>query len=530
VVRGVPLFLILILIGTLVGYVSPSSAATPPAELGLGYSATSVVPISAGVPVYMRGDQLWAESFYSYPVVVTLFAPNQTVVTAERYLYPTSTGILYVFGDNDSLGTWKIMLIDSAAPPVFFQLVQEESSNASVTGLSLSGNTATYSVSVNGDFNSDQACLLGEASSSVTVKLPPLLSTGALRVQWQEGSLTVTRNGTVLSPYTYSFELLQSYSYELPGSSGLDTVQLEVGFSNPVVVTQVNTSAQLIPLTWLATPREGEFDLRTVVSSPAEAQVAESSVLYTRGGLVSLDLCAPLVSVPSSSFKLSADLDLPPSRWPRQLLLVSMQGGVESYAFYSIPWSVARAEIVGGQSGKPLSSTSATVGSVPAGGLVSTFGGEVFFAGPQESFPTTVQVGLSQLGRTWRLNATFVAPFTAELLRASTGSLNVNVTSGGKALSNASVTVVGPGGSITRLSGTRPLLFELLPGSYNLTAQQGAQTETRTVLVVSGNTARAAMDLTPQSSDIQLVLFVAVALVGVASNGVVWFVLPRRGP
>ena len=528
-VKGLPFVLILILMGALITFATPTGAEAAPPQLGLGYSATSVIPVSTGLPVYTRGDQLWAESFYSYPVLVTLIGANQTIVVPPRYLYPESTGLLYVFGNNDTLGSWKLQLLDSASPPAIFQLVGSEGVNASVTGLSLVGNTASYAVSVASNVTySDQACLLGAANPTVTVRLPPLLSSGSLRVQWTGGSLSVARNGTVFNSFTYSFELLQPYSYELPGSGGLDTVQLEVGFSAPIVVTQVNSSAQSVPMTWLATPREGELDLRTVVMSQSGPQTTEVPVLFYGGGMVSLSLCTPLVHLTTSSFVLGANLDLPPSRWPRQLLLLTAPDGVESYSLYQIPWGVARAEIVGSASGAPLTSATLEAGSVPTGDSLSIFGDEMFFAGPAVSFFGSVHVIVSQLGRTSALNVSFLSPFTAEVSQVPAGELRVSVTSAGELLGNASVSVAGPGGSLTRTSGSHPVVFELLPGSYNISATRGAQTVAEAAVVAGGNSTQVGMDLTPQNTGSALIPLLAAALAGLCANVIVWLVLPRR--
>jgi hypothetical protein len=515
--------------GTLLGYAIPARAVATPPRLGLGYSATSVVPVSAGLPVYTKGDQLWVESFYSYPVVAMLLAANQTIVAPPRYLYPESTGLLYVFGSSDPLGSWKLQLLGSDSASVVFQLVGADGVNASVTGLSLSGNTATYAISVTGNGTySDQACLLGVANPTVTIGLPPLLSSGSLRVQWHGSSLSVTRNGTVFNSFAYSFELFQPYSYELPGSSGLDTVQLEVGFSVPVVVTQVNASAQVVPMTWLASPREGEFDLRAVITSQSGSQTTDVPVLFAGGGMVSLSLCTPLVHLTSNAFMLSADLDLPSSRWPRQLVLLSSANGVEGYSLYQIPWEVARAEVLGGPSGSPLTSATLTAGSAPTGDSLSVFGNEIFFAGPEGSFVGSVHVTLSQLGRTSALNVSFSSPYTAEVLQVPAGELSVSAVSGGALLGNASVTVASPGGSLTRTSGSHPVVFELLPGSYNLSATQGVQTSLANAMVVAGNSTQVVMDLTPQGEGSAFIVLLAAALAGVGANVVVWLVLPKR--
>lgn len=503
-----------------------TAEALPHANLGLGYSATSIVPVSQAIPVYTRGDQLWIESFYGSPVVAQLVPPGGGTTASTRYLYPDSTTMMYAFGSNVSLGGWSIQVLGVALAPVVVQLVSAKQLNASATGVSLLGNTARYTFSVAQEGTTSlQGCLLGESVDTVTVGLPPTVSPGALGIRREGGSLSVSRNGSVYAPFEYSFEFFQDYTYQITGSNGTDTVNQEVGYSQPVVVTAPASAPENVSVSWFAPPRDGELDLRTVVSYSSGDQVSDSRVLFTGEGMISLGSCSPTYSIYSDRFNMTSDLSLPPSEWPRELLLTYTSEGLGSYTLYPLPWEVGRAEVGAGQN--LSSSASITLGTVPPTAVASVYGREVFYVGPPGAFPASEQVTLTLLGRSTTLNATF-EPFASDTLAAPLGDLKVRVTAGGESLSNSTVTVSGPSGEITESARSGSAVFALLPGAYQYSASLPGRSAGGNATVVAGGTTQVAADLSPSGTDVQLIVIIGVALVGVAVDALVWVVLPKR--
>lgn len=513
-----------------VGDISPRiTGDSQQAAIGLGFSSASIVPVSSGVPVFERGDQIWAESFLNHTVLAVLWSPNQTSLVTSRYLYSDSPSILYVFGTNDTLGEWEIQVLETGQPPVAIQLTSGENVAASVAGPSLSGGEATYAASVElGGAYSIQACLLGEERHFASVRLPDLVSTGTLQVGSVGDSLSVIQNGTVLNAFSYEFEFYQPYSYQLPGSGGLDTVQVEVGHSVPTLVTSVGNSTQNVTVNWLASPREGRFDARAVVVSSQGAQLIEFPILLTADGILPLQGCAALVAVSSSNFQITASLGTSPSRWPRQLLLMYEWDGVEAFDFFPISSGVSSAVIRGGPWDATLEGAKVSVSSQPVTGSASASGTDVFYSGPPSSFPATVGITLSLLGRSADLRVNFQEPFTSGVIEAPVGELSVLVTSGGVDVRNASVSVVGPGGTLFNITRSDPVVFALLPGSYTFSASYQTRTVAGTANVTAGAKATVVADLASSSYDPGILLLMAAAAAGLAANVLVWLVLPRR--
>lgn len=524
-----PLLLGLLLLSSL-GDVTPQTmGATQQAALGLGFSSASIVRISTGVPIFERGDQLWAESFYNHTVAAVLWTPNQKTLMASRYLYPESPSILYVFRTNDTLGDWVIQTLDTGQSPFTIPLVSGENVTASVAGPALSGNQATYTASVEmGEAYSMQACLLGEAPHLASVRLPNVVSTGTLQVGRAGDSLSVTSNGTVVSPFSYEFEFYQSYSYRPPGSGALDTVQVEVGDSIPTLVTSSNNSTQNVRVNWLASPRQGRFDARAVIISAQGAQLIDFPILLTADGVVSLKGCAALASVSSSNLQITASLGISPSRWPRQLLLLYDWDGVESYGFSPISWGVSGADVRGGPWGAPLEGAKISITSQSAMGSASASGSQVFFSGPPNSFPAVVGMTVSLLGRSSNLQADFQEPFSSGDIEMPAGELSVGVVRDGANVRGALVNVVGPGGNLSDSTGSGPAVFVLLPGSYSFSASYQNRTVTGTAAVTAGAMVQVVADLTLTPYDPGVLLLSVAAALGLAANVLVWLVLPRR--
>lgn len=516
--------------------VSPLGSAVPKvveesqqSALALGFSAASLSPVSDGVPVYERGDQLWAESFYNHTVLAAVLAPNQSSVVASRYLYPDSPSILYNFGTNDTLGEWDVQILESGQPAVPVQLVSGGDVEASVSGPILSGGAATYSASVGvGDAYGIQGCLIGENLNIVTVKLPNTVSTGILQVESTGDSLSVALNGSVVASFTYQFELYQDYSYELPGSAGLDTFEVEVGLTSPNVVSGTWNGSQTTALDWLATPRPGRFDLRTIITSVSGAQLLDSQILLANGSMVQLQECAALISVSSNTFQMTANLDISISRWPRQLLLMYDWGGVEDYEFTPIDSAVSRVEVTGGPWEAPLKGASISIGPGALPGVTSTSGSVLYYAGLPGSFPVAVNITVSLLGRSSGLRAVLEEPFSSQVVAVPAGQLVVSVTSGGAVVRNASVEVVSPAGSLSGNTISGSATFVLFPGSYQYTVSSQNQEKNGEATVVAGAKSQLVADLTPPPYDLTTLLLVAAAIAGVLANLLVWAFMPRR--
>jgi hypothetical protein len=504
------------------------------AGIGLGYGPLSIVPVSAGIPVFTQGDSIWVQSYSNSTDTTLILNSPFGGVEGPVYLAADSLTKLYTILPGDPSGVWtldvfpaskvssqvEIMVSNfTALPPPNFEGAGLEGDNLTVA-YSMA-NTPAYSV---------QACLMGSLESpSVDLPLPPSIG----------GELQVSVNGTGITSLapsaTKSFESWSELYEEMTYANGTNLVSDQVlAADTPATLLGTSTVPVTTGMTTYLNLRTGRYDLRSYVRGATGLLTFDTPYLRVNGtAWVSLAGCSDLASVDSDSFQLTANLNGSTTGWPRQLITMYEDQGVDSFTMSKVPVEEVRIDLGNATQAAGLSAVAADVtGAGVTGGGVESFAShdaEVYVVGRE--FPLDLTVTLSFENVTSQSYfADFELPFSTASLPVPIGAINITASSGGSPLANATVYVSAVGDRSTPIStnGTGFASIVLPPGSYNLTLSDRGNKATEIVQVASGQTTAVSLDVSPSGFTLLEVALLGLLAVGVGVNALIWRDYARR--
>lgn len=488
-------------------------------SIGLGYGPQSIVPVSAGIPIYTQGDSIWAESYINSSTITLILSSPKGTVTNAVYLSPESIANVYTISPSDPQGVWTLTVYQSAGSSAFSQVDIEVSNTTSLpaptylgAGLSVGALSIRYAMPPTPAY-AVQACLLGaQASSEAVLPLPTSLG----------GAMDVTLNGTTVTSFSPSSRTAFESWFELYTQrtwvNGTNLVSEQVLAGETQVVTEgVAPEAVASPLATDLNLRSGRFDLRTYVRDPSGLTTYDTQYLMTNGSAwISLQECSSLTSVVSQDFDLDASLNTTTSQWPRHLLTMYAVNGIDSFTLSSVPTEEVGVVLGNSTQARALTHVGVQV-SAPGVADWEAFNGSVYAIA--SSFPLNLSISISFENVT---SETFVAqfarPFETSVLLIPTGTINLTTLTSGVRLANATVLVgaVGSRAGSIRTNSTGSALIALPPGSYNLTLTSSGGVVSRTLQLSAGQTVPVSLDSSLPGFP---VLAAALALVLVASAG-----------
>jgi hypothetical protein len=506
--------------------------------LGMGFSPGSVSPIADGVPVYALGDQLWAESYSSGPVIVEVVNAMGTIV-ADDTLLPMSPTLVHTFSFTDEGGSWGLLAAASGnteLPSLVagFTLVGNESVEPSMTAYRLTGDGGldmNFSLASPGAYDI-AACLVGSsAPSTVAIPVPSGLGRGQLGLVKEGNQVAVDLNGNVTAPFTFWAELHYDYSYTL-GNSTVVSRDLEVAASNPVDVN-LNFSGATTGLEDQLSMRTGRVSMWAFFESSQGISVYEAPLLIPDiSTWVSLDGCTAFASSLAPTFSLSSSLAQPTQAWPREVYTMYRVDGVEMFSTMVIPIAPATIRVLASPWNEPFTNSElAITGSVGAPVQDSTVWKDtIYLTAGQYPMEVSVTVSGSEGG-----TVDIAQPFSTNGLNVGSGKVVVDTEANGKPVSGANVILSEGGSQVANASSVDgEATFYVLAGNYTVAGSYGNSTATGAVDAPDGVQSTISLTFIGSSQystgELLSYLLVGTALVGIAISAFVWVRAYRKQP
>ena len=522
--RGAPLLLLALLVLSLFSGTAMSQSSTSPG-IGLGFSPSSISPVSQGVPIFTQGDRLWLESYYNSTINVILFTPQGTDASGGVSVGPGQILLLHVFQTLDPSGSWILSI--STANEAFLLYVTVASPDSTITpvfgGARLKGNMLNQTFSLPAtDAYDIQMCTEGENIGHPFGYTLNGGSSGTAVVSLVGDNSVFTVTGTS-SSLSIWLELYSRYSYEIGGGNIISQNLLVA--TTPVLAVSPPGANQSVPLDLQMPLREGRFDLRIFDRTSAGLSLHDTEFLRTADGAwVSLSDCTSTANAYSSAVSLATNLDSANSTWPRQLLTMYAMAGVESYTEIAVPGGEAAIHYQEFPVGLPLTGVEITP-SAP--GLLpsdwDTYNGSVYLL--TGGLHGTVNINLAFSGIAFdTTNVSIPGPYSSKSISVEAGTIVISATQQGEPLTNATIAVGIPGsqGVAIKTNPTGSTSLLLPQGTYFVSAAYGGASSSRTVQVASGRSYTVSIDLAPQETPVTLYLLVALGVGGVIANVYFW--------
>ncbi|HVB96080.1 MAG TPA: hypothetical protein VND41_05715 [Nitrososphaerales archaeon] len=506
---------------------SPGSAPS----LSLGFSPSSLSPVSGGIPVYTTGETIWAESAYNYSVTLSLTsaplpdgAPGAVVAT--KPLDPAAVTPLYTFTPADTDGVWNITLAStqgSAVIPVrFVNLVNDRPVSLGPIEYSLEGANLSISAQANlGNSYDQEVCAAGSTPEPpVTLSLPRDMGDLGSIALTPGNPFGITVLGVLNKPLSFWFELYHPYALDTTATSNLVADNLMAAQSQPFDVVS-NGPANTV-LTWNTPLRAGRYDLRTFFQNSTSLEVFQSRVLILNdSSWISLSSTCLPHTIQSSDVSYSANLTSGQADWPRTLYVMYRTFGVEAVNSYPVRANLSSVNFIASPWGKPLQDGKVSVS--PSGGVLQTSqeGGSLFVLASQYPFRLNYSLDIGAQVALTQGSVTVEGSYSTQNIEVSTAELNVHVL--GEQSSPITLEVTGSqGASITAATVERNQTVSLfLPaGSYTVTALQAGGSESAKVGLTDGLASAVTLNFNAIPS-LEIILVVTAAIAAVA-NVIVW--------
>jgi hypothetical protein len=494
-------------------------------DIGLGFSPSSVQPISLGVPIYTQGDNVWLESYYNSTIVVALLAPGGVDKTGEVEVEPGQLFLLYTFHSADTSGRWTLFVSSSSGVTsiLIYIVAPDASLKPMFSGARLNGNelNQTFTVPPTDAYNI-QLCSLGESYGQTF---------GFGLAGGRNGTFLVSLDGNtsrfsvtgIDSPLSVWLELYSQYSYET-GGGGTASQNLLVA-TTPVLSVSPPTASEQVSFVQQMPMRQGRFDLRIFDRTAAGLALHDAQLLRTVNGIwVPLSGCTSTGYAYSSMLSLATNLDSSNSTWPRQLLTMYTMTGIESYTEIAVPGGEAAIHFRDFPNGGPL--TGVVLIPSAAGLNASDWdagNSSVYLL--TSGLPATVSINLSFSGiASDTLNVPILGPYSSKSISVDAGTLVVSATKQGKTLPNATITVGEEGSQpvVVKTNAVGSASILLPPGTYGISAAYGGVSTSSSVAVTPGHTSSVSLDLTQQTGPLVPYLLAALGVAGIIVNVLLW--------
>jgi hypothetical protein len=512
-----------------------SAAANAPASappLSLGFSPSSLFPVSGGTPVYTAGETIWAESGYNYSVPASLESAGPPMgIVANIDLEPQVVTPIHTFTMADIDGVWNITLATAQGPvlvPVrFVNLADHRPVLLNPLQYSLDGGNLSISAQASlGDSYDQEVCGAGVASGApVVIALP--------RDMGEFGNISLTP-GTpfgistigVFQPLSFWFELDQAYALDEGGTSNLVADNVMAAQSQPVDV--VSNGPMATNLTWSAPLRAGRYDLRAFFQNSTNLEVFQSRVLVLNdSSWVSLSTACLPQQVQSSGFSYSGSLTGGQADWPRTLYYMYRTSGVEAVVAYPVRANISSVNFEASPWNEPVEDAKVSV--TPSAGVVQTSqeGGSLFVLSSGYPAQFGYSLGIGGAAGLAQGELTMDARYATQTVDVTLAELTVHVLTG-----QGSPTTLDVTGSqdvnITRgpVGSNRTVSLFLPTGSYTVTASQAGGSQSAQVGLTDGVAAAVTLNF---GANVGLeTILVVTAAVAVVANVLIWILRSRR--
>jgi hypothetical protein len=512
---------------------APATGSSVPLELGFG--PASLNSLDVGVPVYTQGDELWIMNTYNSTSALTLQGPEGGPPSASSALAPETAELLYAFPASAPNGVWTLSSSWSSTANASILVEVADSSPGGVQGslasatLSASSLSLSYNLSLGS--SDDVEAVLTDASLSpeAIIPIPSSLGSGSLGVQISNdsGSVTVTRQGSVSSPFAFWLELYMDYSYSQITTLGYVTSPVLAARSQAVQMSPGLATAQA-SIDRELVMRQGRYAVRAYFSSGSTISVEETGMLLLEGGGWIWQGLGAEQPVGGAAFGVTADLAKAP--WPSYLVVTYRSGGVGSYSVLPLGVTLARVSFVVPPWGATAPDVSITLRPDPSVSGYGVSGGTLFVVGGTDTFDLAYDLALGS--HTFLSSTIDVGAGLSATVSMPLGEMDVNSTLDGKPASGANVTASdGLGGSASHVAGVGgDTAFFLPSGSYNVTVVEGNSRSSQTVEVTASQVQRVVFSLSSSTLDLTAPLL-ALAAFGIALNLWVWVYRPfKRAP
>jgi len=499
-------------------------------QVGLGFSLGSVAPVSAGVPVYTVGDQLWFRSYTADTVNVTVTPPGsgsgQSFIVSRDIPGNTSEN-LFTFSSTDATGAWTLMASTSTQEVGVQFYVVSGGSPAVLSGYDLvsAGVLAMNYTLESGSAYDVSACTVG-TQSTATVYVPVPSSLGG-------GTLLLGLNGTTVSvipqegsgSFTFWVGLSQNYAYQVNDSSAVLSKSMEVAQTAPAQVSGGLSGTFSTSLEDDVPMRTGEYTLSANFESSQGLTVHDTSVLVTgTGSWVWLQGCSEAASPLSTSVTVTASLNNGPAVWPRQVYVIYQQLGVELFSVVSVSVQPATVEMVASPWGQPLTDSQVEVSG--ASGFVAG-NGTVYLIGQQ--YPIQISVGTPQMVPQ---NVSVGTPYSHTLVQVPADQVVVKTLSSGSPASGAEVSLYSDGTVATEASSGGAAVFYVPPGNYTVSGTFDGEVVTYDLTThgaaIAGVSLPVTLEFNGGSSETLTYVLLGALGIGVVITGAIWMTVYRR--
>lgn len=508
--------------------------------VGLGFSQSTVAPVSSGIPVYSVGDQLWLESYGNGSVDALVTPPpssggSGTAVSITGVPGDTPTLVL-TFSSQAVPGLWSLSVTNSSGSETSLQFYLVEGyAPLTMTGYGLTpdgqlslnytlGDEAAYDIST---------CTAGNVSTS-TASVPIPADDGG-------GTLLLTLNGSAVSArpegngqlFTFWLDLQQGYAFETANQTFATRTET-VAETQPALVTEGSGGAFISALQYDLPLATGQFTLAANFRGASGVTTEDTTVLLPGGNAwLWLRGCSASSNVDSTSFTLTSSLQQNASGWPRYVVALYKEMGLGLFSVTPVDVAPASIHLVASPWGEPLTDTQVSVSGVSR---YSVGNGTVYIVASQ--YPATVSLNESH---TYTQEVTVEEPYSTATVQVPSARIVVDAYYGTDSVSDVPVTLndsFGEVGVQTTGSGGEAVFF-VPPGNFTVSGTYKGQVET-SLLDVNNATQGSSQSypvtlqfgggvVSPSGGGgLETLALVVVLVLGVILSGLVWTLAYRR--
>ena len=530
---------LLLTVFPLQGFVSASAASSSASGSNLasvpfmlGFSPSTLSPVSNGVPVYTVGDIMWAESGFSSqtPLSVTpARAPGSstTNIPVVRLLSPGVITPLYTFTAKDTDGVWNVTIGGGIVIPVHFVNLAAHPVSLGPLAYALDGGNLSISTQANlGDSYDQEVCAAGNATSAgIVMSLPAdMHDSGALRLTGGNPAGVAT-SGQVNETFSFWFELYHPYALDISTANSLIVNDLMTASSQPIAI--VSAGSVTAPLNLNMPLNEGRYELRAYFQNSTSLEVVQKSVLVVNAtSWVSLSDDCPPEAVQSTSVSYSASLTSGQTNWPRSLYVMYRTFGIEAVESYPVNANVSSVDFLATPWNQTLQDVKVNVSPGPGVLQTSEAGSTLFVLASK--YPAQLSYSLDISGGSGLAtgSVTLKEAYSTQTSKLNLAKLTIHVLSDQTAPTTLQVT--GPQGIniTTGLLGANQTSSYILPaGSYSVTAAQGDNSQMAQVGLTDGLASAVTLNFSTFLT-FEIILIVTAILAAIA-NVAIWLLRSR---
>jgi hypothetical protein len=514
--------------------------------LELGYGPGSLNPISLEIPVYTTNDQMWIESNFNSAITVEL--NNSGTILHGSTIQPGTVTEFYSFGSSLSTSNLSLGITGPSSFTVPLQFVNPSSGTIGsfVPKYTVRNNALLGSFSPSNlidKFDIEECLTSNSSASEAQLSLPTTFGSGYVGVNGNPVASTAMiflQNANPLSAFTFSYELVANYTYQIPNGGGYASSEVEVARSNSVLAFPGEHSIINVSVSNLASLRSGRYTLIAFFQNNQADQVSEAQLLLKSPSVSSwfwLGSCGELTQVGPPIISFGENLTGSISLWPRFLyLMYQEQPGIEGFANISLNLNLNRIIFVVNPNQMTLpSDIQVSLDSSNSDSVISSLdigtGGLVYLI-TNGTYPETTRFDLLFGGKAFATDsAVLQSTYTEAFQNVTLGELLVSAVRGGAGIFNATVTIFSNtlNTSITEHTDSNGIIDLFVPpGKYTITVRSGSESLSSTQNILpNGKSTYAAVFPSPVDYTQDLIWIVSfITVVGALGN--LWFWFAKR--